>query len=114
MKHAFEKQITVGLLATMLVSSPVFAETTTTVSEPIGLKKKPVSTTSKKEDVPPAQGSGAAGTASRPNRLNLPPRESPVPGQGIGVRGEAESELAPYLNKTFTKTSGQGNVEVPP
>ena len=68
MKHAFEKQITVGLLATMLVASPVFAETTTTVSEPIGLKKRPVSTTSKKEDVPPAQGSGAAGTAARPNR----------------------------------------------
>ena len=113
MKHAFEKQITVGLLATMLVASPVFAETTTTVSEPIGLKKRPVSTTSKKEDVPPAQGSGAAGTAARPNRLNLPPRESPVPGQDIGVRGEAESELAPYLNKTVTKISVEGNVEVP-
>ena len=113
MKHAFEKQITVGLLATMLVASPVFAETTTTVSEPIGLKKRPVSTTSKKEDVPPAQGSGAAGTAARPNRLNLPPRESPVPGQGIGVRGEAESELAPYLNKTVTKISVEGNAEVP-
>ena len=113
MKHAFEKQITVGLLATMLVASPVFAETTTTVSEPIGLKKRPVSTTSKKEDVPPAQGSGAAGTAARPNRLNLPPRESPVPGQGIGVRGEAEGELAPYLNKTVTKISVEGNVEVP-
>ena len=89
MKHAFEKQITVGLLATMLVA------------------------TSKKEDVPPAQGSGAAGTAARPNRLNLPPRESPVPGQGIGVRGEAESELAPYLNKTVTKISVEGNAEVP-
>lgn len=47
MKHAFEKQITVGLLAAMLVASPVFAETATTMSEPIGLKKKPVSTTSK-------------------------------------------------------------------
>ena len=113
MKHAFEKQITVGLLATMLVASPVFAETTTTMSEPIGLKKKPVSTTSKKEDVPPAQGSGAAGTAARPNRLNLPPRESPVPGQGIGVQGEAANELAPYLNKTVTKISVEGNAEVP-
>ena len=72
MKHAFEKQITVGLLATMLVASPVFAETTTTVSEPIGLKKRPVSTTSKKEDVPPAQGSGAAGTAARfPARVSV-------------------------------------------
>ncbi len=69
MKHAFEKQITVGLLAAMLVASP--------------------------------------------NRLNLPPRESPVPGQGIGVQGEAANELAPYLNKTVTKISVEGNAEVP-
>ena len=112
MKHAFGKRLTVGLLATMLVAGPVFAETTPTVSDPIRLKKKP-STTSQKEDVPQTQGSGTAGSAApRTSRLNLPPPESPVPGQDIGVQGEAESELAPYLNKTVTKISVEGNEEI--
>ena len=101
MKHAFEKQITVGLLAAMLVASPVFAETTTTMSEPIGLKKKPVSTTSKKEDVPPVQGSG---TAARPNRLNLPPRESPVPGQVSVCRAKLQMSWLRILIKRLQKS----------
>ena len=114
MKYAFGKRITVGLLATMLVSAPVFAETTTTVSDPIRLKKKPVSTTSKNKDVPQTPGNGTVGQAAPgANRLNLPPTESPVPGQGIGVQGEAENELAPYLNKTLTKISVTGNEVVP-
>jgi outer membrane protein insertion porin family len=114
MKHAFGKQVTVGLLAAMLVSGSVFAETTTTVSDPIRLKKKSVSTTSKKEDVPQTQGSGTAGpAATRTNRLNLPPPQSPVPGQDIGVQSEADSEFAPYLNKIVTKISVEGNEEVP-
>ena len=113
MKHAFGKRITIGLLATILVASPVFAETTSTVSETIRLKKKPGSTTSKKEDIPQTQGSRTAGPAtSRTNRLNLPPVESPVPGQDIRVQSEAESELAPYLNKTVTKISVEGNEEI--
>ena len=37
MKHALEKQLTVGLMATLLLASPVFAETTTTVSDSIRL-----------------------------------------------------------------------------
>ena len=112
MKHAFGKRISVGLLATMLVSGTVFAETTTTVSDTIRLKKKPSSTTSQK-NVPQTQGSGTAGPAAPgPNRLNLPPAQSPVPGQGIGVQSEAESELAPYLNKTITKISVEGNEDI--
>lgn len=113
MKHALEKQITVGLLATLLVASPVFAETTTTVSDSIGLKKKPVSTTSEKESTAQTQESGTAGpTTARTSRLNLPPAQSPVPGQDIGVQ-EEENELAPYLNKTVTKISVEGNEEIP-
>ena len=37
MKHALEKQLTIGLVATLLMASPVFAETTTTVSDAIRL-----------------------------------------------------------------------------
>ena len=68
MKYAFGKRITVGLLATMLVSAPVFAETTTTVSDPIRLKKKPVSTTSKNKDVPQTPGNGTVGQAAPGNK----------------------------------------------
>ena len=112
MKYALEKQLTIGLLATLLVASPVFAETTTTVSDSIRLKKKPVATTGK-QNTAQTQGSGTAGPAAvRTNPLNLPPANSPVPGQDIGVQ-EEESELAPYLNKTLTKISIEGNEEVP-
>ena len=112
MKYALEKQLTAGLVATLLVASPVFAETTTTVSDSIGLKKKPVSTT-REEDTAQTQGSGSAGPAAvRTNPLNLPPVNSPVPGQDIGAQ-EEESELAPYLNKTLTKVSVEGNEEIP-
>ena len=112
MKYALEKQLTVGLLATLLVASPVFAETTTTVSDSIRLKKKPVATTGE-QNTAQTQGSGTAGPAAvRTNPLNLPPANSPVPGQDIGVQ-EEESELAPYLNKTLTKISIEGNQEIP-
>lgn len=112
MKYALEKQLTIGLLATLLVASPVFAETTTTVSDSIRLKKKPVATTGK-QNTAQTQGSGTAGPAAvRTNPLNLPPANSPVPGQDIGVQ-EEESELAPYLNKTLTKISIEGNEGVP-
>ena len=112
MKYALEKQLTIGLLATLLVASPVFAETTTTVSDSIRLKKKPVATTGE-QNTAQTQGSGTAGPAAvRTNPLNLPPANSPVPGQDIGVQ-EEESELAPYLNKTLTKISIEGNEGVP-
>ena len=113
MKHALEKQLTVGLMATMLIASPVFAETTTTVSDSIRLKKKPAATTSE-QSTAPTPGSGTAGPAAvRTNPLNLPPMSRPVPGQGIGAQEEAADELAPYLNKTLTKISVEGNETVP-
>ena len=113
MKHALEKQLTVGLLATLLVASPVFAETTTSVSDSIRLKKKPAATTGE-ENTAQTQGSRTANPAAvRTNPLNLPPVASPVPGQDIGAQEEAGSELAPYLNKTLTKISIEGNEEVP-
>ena len=113
MKHALEKQLTVGLLATLLVASPVFAETTTSVSDSIRLKKKPAATTGE-ENTAQTQGSRTANPAAvRTNPLNLPPVTSPVPGQDIGAQEEAGSELAPYLNKTLTKISIEGNEEVP-
>ena len=113
MKHALEKQLTIGLVATLLMASPVFAETTTTVSDSIRLKKKPAATTSEQKTAP-VPGSGAAGSAAvRTNPLNLPPAGRPVPGQNIGTQEEAAGGLAPYLNKTLTKVSIEGNQTVP-
>jgi outer membrane protein insertion porin family len=113
MKHALEKQLTIGLVATLLMASPVFAETTTTVSDSIRLKKKPAATTSEQNNAP-APGSGTAGPAAvRTNPLNLPPAGRPVPGQNIGAQEEVSDELAPYLNKTLTKISVEGNETIP-
>ncbi len=113
MKHALEKQLTIGLVATLLMASPVFAETTTTVSDSIRLKKKPAATTSEQNNAP-APGSGTAGPAAvRTNPLNLPPAGRPVPGQNIGAQEEVPDELAPYLNKTLTKVSVEGNETIP-
>lgn len=113
MKHAWGKQITIGLMVAMVAASPVFAETNPTMSESLKRKKKPTSTTSQKQEPVQTQAGGAAGSVvSGTNRLNLPPMEKPTPGQDIKVQNEAESEIAPYLNKTLTKISIEGNQEI--
>lgn len=114
MKHAWGKQITIGLLAAMVAAGPVFAETNPTMSESLKRKKKPVSTTSQQQEPVQTQTGGTAAPASQgPSRLNLPPIEKPTPGQDIKVQNEAESEITPYLNKTLTKISIEGNKEIP-
>ena len=111
MKYALAKQVTIGLLASVIVAGPVFAETTTTVSDSISMKKRPSATSEKKEGIPGAQVPGPVSTT--PNRLNLPPREAPTPGQGIGVSAEEQQEIAPYFNQILTKVSIEGNEEIP-
>lgn len=114
MKHAWGKQITIGLLAAMVAASPVFAETNPTMSESLKRKKKPVSTTSQQQEPVQTQtGRTSASATSGANRLNLPPMEKPTPGQDIRVQNAAESEITPYLNKTLTKVSIEGNQEIP-
>ena len=113
MKHALEKQLAVGLVAALLVASPVFAETTTSVSDSIGLKKKSGVMTGGQNSSQTQSGGVAGQAAVRMNPLNLPPVNSPVPGQDIGVRSEEQEELAPYLNKTLTKISVEGNETIP-
>ena len=109
MKHTLGMQITVGLLAAMVVAGPVFAETSPTMSESLKRRKKPASTTSQGQE----QQSGTAGSVvPGTNRLNLPPIEKPVPGQEILLPSEGESEITPYLNKTLTKISVEGNKEI--
>ena len=109
MKHTLGMQITIGLLAAVVVAGPVFAETNPTMSESLKRRKKPASTTSQKQE----QQSGTAGAAvPGPSRLNLPPIERPVPGQDIMLPSEGESEITPYLNKTLTKISVEGNKEI--
>ena len=111
MKYALAKQVTIGLLASVIVAGPVFAETTTTVSDSISMRKKPSATSEKKDGIPGAQVPGPVSTT--PNRLNLPPREAPTPGQGIGVSAEEQQEIAPYFNQILTKVSIEGNEEIP-
>lgn len=113
MKHAFGKQITIGLMASLIIAGPVFAETTPTVSESISRKKKPVATTQSQEPVQ-TQKNGAAGPAvSGVNRLNLPPMQRPAPAQDLNAQEEGQENLAPYLDKTLTKISIEGNEEIP-
>lgn len=113
MKHAWGKQITMGLMVAMVAASPVFAETNPTMSDTLKRKKKPSSTTSQKQEPVQTQEGGTAGpVVSGTNRLNLPPMEKPTPGQDIQVQNGAESEIAPYLNKTLTKISIEGNQEI--
>ncbi len=108
MKHALGMRITIGLLAAMAAAGPVFAETTTTVSEPLGRKRKPVSTTSQ-GTVPQ---SGIINSVNPgPSRVSLPPMQRPVPGQDIMIPDGA-SDITPYLNKTLTKISVEGNKEI--
>ena len=113
MKHAFGKQIAIGLMASMIAAGPVFAETTPTVSESISRKKKPAATTQTQEPVQ-TQNTGAAGPAvSGMNRLNLPPMQRPAPAQDLNAQEEGQENLAPYLEKTLTKISIEGNQEIP-
>jgi len=111
MKHAFTKQAAIGLMIATVAVSPVFAETTTSVSESIRLKKKPTVTSEQ------PVGNGPIGpvgpVSSVPKRLTLPPRQAPVPGQDIKVSSEEQQELSSYFNKTLTKISIEGNEEIP-
>ncbi len=109
MKHALGMRITVSLLTAMVVAGPVFAETTPTMSEPLGRKKKSVNTTSQ----PTGQQSGATGSViPGPGRLSLPPMQRSVPGQDIMIQNEAANVITPYLNKTLTKITVEGNKEI--
>ena len=112
MKHALTKQITMGFMTALVAVSPVFAETTPTVSQQIGLKRKTTGTVENDPNALPAPDS-AAGQAARPNRLNLPPREVPEPAQDLRVSQEEESGLSPYMDKVLTKVEIEGNVEIP-
>ena len=100
-------------MAAMIVASPVFAETDPTMSESLKRKKKPSATASQKQEPVQIPTGGTAGpVVSGTNRLNLPPIEKPVPGQDITAQNEAVSDITPYLNKTLTKISVEGNQEI--
>lgn len=108
MKHAFSKQVALGLLTAVIAVSPVFAETTPTVSDQIKLKKKTAGTADKL----PGDATTPGG-AIRPNPLNLPPIQRPVPAPDLRVAGGLKQEFAPYADKILTKISFEGNKEIP-
>ncbi len=109
MKHTLGMRITVSLLAAMVVASPVFAETTTTVSEPLGRRRKSSSSASQQQIIVPPQQSVLPATVSGPGRGGLNAR--PAPGQG--VTEEAIQDITPYLDKVVTKISIEGNKTIP-
>ena len=111
MKYALIRQISMGVMAAMVAVSPVFAETTPTMSQQIGVKRKTAGTEAK--DKQPVLSPEAKGQASAPNRLNLPPRETPAPAQDLRVSQEEQGELSPYMDKILTKVSIEGNQEIP-
>ncbi|MBQ9571940.1 MAG: BamA/TamA family outer membrane protein [Acidaminococcaceae bacterium] len=83
------------------------------MSESLKRKKKPSATASQKQEPVQIPTGGTAGpVVSGTNRLNLPPIEKPVPGQDITAQNEAVSDITPYLNKTLTKISVEGNQEI--
>ena len=108
MKYALAKRIAMGLLVAMVAASPVFAETTPTMSQQVGPRRKSASV-----EQDPVQQQGNAATEARPNRLNLPPREAPEPAQDLTVSKEEQEGLAPYLDQVLTKVEIAGNEEIP-
>ena len=99
-------------MTSMIVAGPVFAETTPTVSDSISRRKKPVAATQTQDPVQTQQSGAAAPAVSGMNRLNLPPMQRPAPAQDLNAKEEGEANLAPYLDKTLTKISIEGNVEI--
>ena len=110
MKHTLGMQVTVGLLAAMVVAGPVFAETTPTMSESLKRKKKPATTSSQQQEGLPSQQSLPV-PESGAVRAGAPLR--PAPGQGSDIAEEAIQDVTPYLDKTVTKIIIEGNNVIP-
>ena len=110
MKHTLGMQVTVGLLAAMVVAGPVFAETTPTMSESLKRKKKPATTSSQQQEALPSQ-QGLPVPESGAVRAGAPLR--PAPGQGSDIAEEAIQDVTPYLDKTVTKIIIEGNNVIP-
>ncbi len=109
MKHRLGMQIVIGLLAGMVAAGPVFAETTPTMSESIGRKKKSASNAGQQQVIVPPQQSTMPGAGSGSVRSAINAR--PEPGQGITE--EAVQDITPYLDKIVTKISIEGNNSIP-
>lgn len=108
MKHALAKQITLGLMTAMIAVSPVFAETNPSMSQPVDTKGKPVKSQNQQGNDVVLPGPASAGTAVRPSTDTeiTPSAEESKPA------AEPNQDLAPYLNKTITKISIEGNQEI--
>ena len=60
MKYALSKRVVLGLMTAMIVASPVFAETTPSMSRPVDTKGRPQSTQSQAKDIKAPQDATAA------------------------------------------------------
>ena len=73
MKHALSKRVAMGLMTAMIVASPVFAETTPSMSQPVDTKGRPQSTQSQDKDIKvPQDATAAEAPHSQPNLLAPP------------------------------------------
>ncbi len=97
-KHAFAKQLALGLATTMLAAAPVFAETTPSLSQTVDTRTGQLESRE--------QPLGVANTPE-PELGNVaaPAREL--------TAAPVNPDLAPYLGKTITKISIEGNKEIP-
>lgn len=106
MKHALAKQITLGLMTAMIAVSPVFAETTPSMSRPVDTKGQPVGPQGQQDAAEGLPGTVPAGglepVAGEPAPSAAEPREAAQP----------NPDLAPYLNKTITRINIEGNQEI--
>ena len=114
MKYALSKRVVLGLMTAMIVASPVFAETTPSMSRPVDTKGRPQSTQSQAKDIKaPQDATAAEAPYSQPNLLAPPSSGEEAMENTAGETAQSNPEIAPYLNKTVTKISIEGNKEIP-
>ena len=114
MKYALSKRVALGLMTAMIVASPVFAETTPSMSRPVDTKGRPQSTQSQAKDIKvPQDATAAEALHSQPNLLAPPSSGEETMENKAGETAQSNPEIAPYLNKTVTKISIEGNKEIP-
>lgn len=114
MKHALSKRVTLGLMTAMIVASPVFAETTPSMSQPVDTKGRPQSTQNQDKDIKVPQDAQTSGElASQEGLPAASPTEKDMLSDNVGTTSQVSPEIAPYLNKTLTKISIEGNKEIP-
>ena len=111
MKHAFSKRVASGLVTAMIMASPVFAETGPSMSQTVDTKGRPQNTQTQDKDIKAPQ--DVAVSAPAEEQAAVVPAETEILSENTGAAPQVNPEIAPYLNKTLTKVSIEGNKAIP-